>query len=160
MALSVEILVGHQGWERDVTELEALTIQVLNRVAVELKLPDAELSVCFADDTHITQLNTQFRGKEKPTNILSFQQYDDLEELRAAEEPVYLGDLILAYETIKNESNEQDKSFQHHVTHLLIHGFLHLCGFDHEVEDQANEMEGFEIQILSKLGIENPYETR
>lgn len=105
-----------------------------------------EVSVVLADDTFVQQLNKQYRGKDKPTNVLSFPNDD---------EP--LGDIILAYDTIEREALAQDKSFRNHAIHLIIHGLLHLLGHDHERALEAEKMESAEIKILKKLGINNPY---
>lgn len=108
-----------------------------------------ELSIVLADDAFIQQLNKQYRSKDKPTNVLSFPQ----------DHPDMLGDIILAHETIATEANDQNKSFENHVTHLIVHGVLHLLGLDHEDDKEADEMEALEIKILLHLGIKNPYET-
>jgi len=111
----------------------------------------AAVSVVLADDAFVRQLNHRYRGHDKPTNILSFA--DD-------SEPDYLGDLILAFETIQAEAQTQGKLLSHHVTHLLIHGCLHLQGYDHEAEAEAEQMEAYEIELLAAQGIANPYEIR
>jgi len=108
----------------------------------------SELTIVLADDALVHSLNKQFRGKDKPTNVLSFPE---------ASPSAYLGDVILAFETIKREAAEQHKTFQSHATHLIIHGVLHLLGHDHEDEKDAHAMEQLEIKILKKLGISNPY---
>lgn len=105
-----------------------------------------ELTVVLADDAFIRELNKTYRGKNKPTNVLSFSG-----------EGSHLGDIILAIETIEREAEEQNKSFRHHATHLIVHGVLHLQGHDHENKVMANDMERKEIKILKKLGINNPY---
>ena len=117
------------------------------------------ISVLFTDDAHIKDLNREYRGYDKPTNVLSFPGYD--EELLAvlpSTENVPLGDIILAFETIRDEAISQNKPFEHHVKHLFVHGLLHLLGFDHEIETDAAVMEHLEIDILSFLSIPNPYE--
>ncbi len=117
---------------------------------------NAEISVVLCDDEFIRTLNRDYRQKDKPTNVLSFPQTD----FRKGEKPgnpAPLGDLILAYPTIAREAEEQKKSFQSHFTHLIVHGTLHLLGYDHETADEAEEMEGIEIIALKELGIENPY---
>ncbi len=108
-----------------------------------------ELSIVLADDAFIQALNKQYRDKDKPTNVLSFPQDD----------PGLLGDVILAYETVAAEAEAQNKSLKDHVTHLIVHGILHLIGHDHEEDGEAETMEALEIAVLSNLGIKNPYET-
>lgn len=114
----------------------------------------SELSLVFTDNKHIKKLNNNWRRVDKATNVLSFPAY----ELKIGETPApILGDIIFAFETIKEQAISQHKSFEHHLSHLFIHGFLHLLGFDHETEEQANKMEPLECEILTKLHIPNPY---
>lgn len=114
-----------------------------------------EIAVVLADDAFVKDLNSQYRGKNKPTNVLSFPTSSLTPDLR----PLIpdLGDIILALETIENEAKEQGKTFRSHAIHLLVHGFLHLLGYDHIEDKQAEIMEKLEIKILRKLGISNPY---
>ncbi|MGB0719887.1 MAG: rRNA maturation RNase YbeY [Bdellovibrionales bacterium] len=107
-----------------------------------------DISVVLADDDFVRTLNRDYRAKDKPTNILSFPQ-----------DPPMLGDLVLAYETITREAADQNKTFNDHLTHLIVHGSLHLLGYDHETEAEATEMESLEIEILADLGLKNPYES-
>lgn len=122
----------------------------------ELSGASGEISVVLCDDQFIRKLNRDYRHKDKPTNVLSFPQID-FRGGEAPGDPVPLGDLILAFPTIAREAGEQNKSFQAHFTHLIVHGTLHLLGYDHEENDEAEEMEAIEIIALKKLGIENPY---
>lgn len=108
----------------------------------------AELSILFTDDAAMRRLNAAWRGKDKPTNVLSFPQTGPL-----------LGDIVLAAETIAREARLADKPLEDHMAHLIIHGFLHLLGYDHEVESQAEEMEALERAALSRMGIADPYAT-
>lgn len=112
-----------------------------------------EISLVLADNDFVQKLNRDYRGKDKPTNVLSFPQDP---EPGAAE--IHLGDVVMAYETVLKESAEQNKLFGNHVTHLLVHGILHLLEYDHENDEEAEEMESLEIRILETLGIKNPYE--
>lgn len=122
-----------------------------------------EISIVLADDAFVHSLNRTWRGKDKPTNVLSFPQLEGMEEDDFPdlpdEERVSLGDLVLALETLERESAEQDKALRAHFAHLLVHGTLHLLGYDHERgEADAQEMEDMEIKILGQLGYKNPYE--
>lgn len=108
------------------------------------------VALVLSDDAHIQQLNRDFRGKDKPTNVLSFPS-DEAEEW---------GDIIVSEPTLRREAEEQQKRFSDHMTHMLVHGMLHLLGYDHEIEAEADEMEALEIAILAELGVENPYENR
>ncbi len=111
--------------------------------------PDAELSVALADDAMVQRLNREYRAKDKPTNVLSFP---------AAHGPL-LGDVILAYETLLAEAKEEGLAPADHLTHLTIHGLLHLLGYDHETEADAVAMESMETSILAGLGISDPHAT-
>jgi probable rRNA maturation factor len=106
-------------------------------------------------------LNKSYLGKDKPTNVLSFPQYNlhngDFSSYLKAKNRFFLGDIAVSYQRVYTESNEQAKAFLVHFVHLVIHGFLHRCGFDHIDDKQAEEMENLEIKILKELGIENPY---
>lgn len=110
-----------------------------------------ELSVVLTDDTEIQVLNKEYRDKDKPTNVLSFP---------ISPPASMLGDIVLAKGVIEREAKEKTISFEAHLTHLLIHGFLHLQGYDHQNDSEAAIMEQLEIKALSTLGIDNPYEIR
>lgn len=112
-----------------------------------------ELSLVLADDTMVQELNNKWRGKDKPTNVLSFPA-DDFD---IPDAPRLLGDVILALETVEREAVAQNKVFDHHLTHLVIHGVLHLLGFDHIEEDEADIMEAMEVKLLAEVNIANPY---
>lgn len=113
-------------------------------------------SIKFSDDADVRDLNKTYRHKDKSTNVLSFPD-GSLDELDNGDDAIYLGDIILAYETIKNESEDQNKSFEAHLTHLILHGTLHLLGYDHIHEEDAQEMEQLEVALLKRLGYKNPY---
>jgi probable rRNA maturation factor len=112
----------------------------------------AELSVVLTDDAEQQELNRQWRGIDKPTNVLSFPQIEPFAPVAGL-----LGDIILARETLEREAAELGTSFTDHFTHLLVHGFLHLLGYDHVEEADALAMEALETQILQSLGIADPY---
>ncbi len=116
---------------------------------------DARGSITFAfcDDAHVRTLNHAWRGKDAPTNVLSFPDGDADEDGR-----VHLGDVILAYETLAREAGALDIAFDDHLAHLLLHGCLHLLGYDHITDDDAAAMEGLETRLLAKLGIKDPYQ--
>lgn len=113
-----------------------------------------ELSILFTDDAAIRELNREWRGKDRATNVLSFPAVP----LAPGDAPgPLLGDLALASETIATEAREMGIGFDAHLTHLLVHGFLHLLGYDHVEEAEAEEMEGLETRILVSLGLSDPY---
>lgn len=116
------------------------------------KLKSAALSILLTNDKEVRALNAQYRGKDKPTNVLSFPDGEVIGGVRQ------LGDVAMAYETIAREAKAQKKPLKAHVTHLTIHGVLHLLGYDHESESDAETMESIEINILKRMGIANPYE--
>ena len=119
-----------------------------------------EVSVKLSDDSEVHSLNKAYRGKDKPTNVLSFPQVqpDLLETLANTDDgEALLGDIILAYETCRAEASAKNVGFADHVSHLIVHGSLHLLGYDHENEIDAGLMENCEINALATLGIANPY---
>jgi probable rRNA maturation factor len=118
-----------------------------------------ELSVRLGGDPQVRELNARWRGKDKPTNVLSFPQLDPV-ELKAAQEPgpeLMLGDLVLARGVCEREAAEKDISLEDHAAHLVVHGTLHLLGYDHQDEASASEMESREVRALARLGIADPY---
>lgn len=133
--------------------------------ATALQAPhlDCEISILFADDSELQRLNSDWRGKDKPTNILSFpmwSRHDAAQHLAAGQGSFLLGDLALAHETIAREALDEGKSLSDHLMHLLVHGTLHLLGHTHEAEAEAQVMEALEIRILASLGIADPYAAR
>jgi len=113
---------------------------------------DVSLTILLTSDAEVQALNKQYRGKDKPTNVLSFPDGD-----RGEDGALQLGDIALAYETVMREAEAQEKTFAAHLAHLVIHGVLHLLGYDHEEEDEAEAMEALEIALLATMGIANPY---
>ncbi len=155
MTISADILVEADGWPPEAA-LQALTDRALAAcLAADLPLfaGDAEVSLVFTDDERIRVLNRQYRGKDAPTNVLSFPAAP----LFAGRLGPPLGDIVLARETIAAESGAQGLEFADHLTHLIVHGFLHLLGYDHETDDEAVVMERLETAILGRLAIADPY---
>ena len=113
-----------------------------------------EVSIVLADDDTVHALNRQYRGIDKPTNVLSFPT-EKWEE--GGGQPVLIGDVVLGFETVKREAELADKPLGHHVSHLIVHGILHLLGYDHETDSDAAEMEPLETAILERLNIPDPY---
>lgn len=119
---------------------------------------DCEIGIACVDLEESHQLNLQYREKDKPTNVLSFPS-DIPEEVLPMLDALPLGDLVICIPVVLQEALEQKKNAQNHFAHLLVHGVLHLLGYDHETSDEdAEEMEGLEIEILAKLNIANPYQ--
>ena len=119
-----------------------------------------EISVRLTGDQEVRALNAEWRGKDKPTNVLSFPMADehDLSASKVVESELLLGDIILARGVCETEAGDKGVSVEDHAAHLIIHGTLHLLGYDHHDEDEATDMERREIRALHRLGIANPYE--
>jgi probable rRNA maturation factor len=114
----------------------------------------AELAIVLTNDSAVRELNRTWRGKDEPTNVLAFPTDPQAGPHRV------LGDVVIAYETLAREAKTERKPFDHHLAHLAVHGFLHLCGYDHETDRQAAAMERLETAILARLGIPDPYFAR
>ena len=113
-----------------------------------------EISVTLTGDEQVRALNAKWRGKDKPTNVLSFPAFP---LVQGAPLPPMLGDIVLAAETVAREAALEDKPVENHITHLVVHGLLHLLGYDHETDAEAEAMEAMEVAILGRLGIDNHY---
>ncbi|MDX2234601.1 MAG: rRNA maturation RNase YbeY [Hyphomonadaceae bacterium] len=148
MALEIEAAVEAAGWAEALGEdPESLAERVL-RAAAAGERAEGAVSVLFADDAALRDLNRTWRGKDAPTNVLSFPAPPGM---------AALGDIALALETIVTEAAAQGKTINAHATHMLTHGFLHLLGYDHDADDDAETMETRERAILAGLGIDDPY---
>ncbi|MEL7189366.1 MAG: rRNA maturation RNase YbeY, partial [Pseudomonadota bacterium] len=129
-------------------------------VARELACMRLQTSVLFTSDAEVHTLNREWRDRDKPTNVLSFPMLTraELFDLAADGPPVMLGDIALAYETCAREAEEKSIPLEHHAAHLIIHGLLHLAGYDHvHSDEEAEAMEALEIRALAKMGIPDPY---
>lgn len=115
----------------------------------------AELAIVLGDDALLRDLNRTWRGQDKPTNVLSFAAGEDAPPAPGA--PLLLGDVVLGFETVAAEAAQQEKPLAHHLAHLVIHGVLHLLGFDHQEAAEAARMEALETRILAGIGIPDPY---
>lgn len=148
-------------------DIEALCETAIGATLVHLCLPlDAEVSILACDDARIATLNAEFRAKPTPTNVLSWPS-EERAAMRAGGLPsppepdpsgmIELGDIAISYDTCAAEARTAGKNIAHHVTHLVVHGTLHLLGYDHENEQDAALMEGLEVEILGKMGLDDPY---
>ena len=156
-----EVLVVADGWQSEPDA--AAVIQRAIAAAAEMVDADtgeAELAVMLTDDAGIRTLNNNWRGIDKPTNVLSFPALPPTGSGGPDQAPRMLGDIAIAYETTRKEADDEQKPFDHHLSHLAIHGFLHLMGYDHETDDDAEAMESLEQDILAQLGIPDPYADR
>lgn len=153
--IDIDIAVEAGDWP-DEAELRLLAERAAAAALTHLgQASDAsELSILFTDDAHIRALNRDWRGKDKPTNVLSFPAF---ETVPGDPLPLLLGDIVLARETIAAEAALEEKPLDHHLCHLVVHGLLHLLGYDHEDEAEAERMEALERRILSELAIPDPY---
>lgn len=145
MSLNVTIQLRDAKWKA-LLKPYCKTVEQACEAAFGSTKKNQEISIVLADDTFVRKLNRNFRGKDKPTNVLSFSG-----------EGEHLGDIVLARQTILREAKEQKKNPRDHAVHLIVHGMLHLAGHDHEQSKDASTMEALEIKILKKLGIANPY---
>jgi probable rRNA maturation factor len=156
-----EVLVVAGCWQ---TEPDAETVidRAIATAAeiVNADLGEAELAVMLTDDAGIRTLNSNWRGIDKPTNVLSFPALPPTGAGGPDDAPRMLGDIAIAYETTRREADDEQKPFDHHLSHLAVHGFLHLIGYDHETDNDAEAMETLEAEILAQLGIPDPYGDR
>lgn len=146
----IEIEVEAEGWTDAIDDVEA----VVERAAgAALGAETGGVVILLTDDETVRDLNARFRGKDRPTNVLSFPAAD----MPGLTGPPPLGDIVLAYGVCVREATEQSKTLGNHLTHLVVHGVLHLLGRDHEAEVEAEAMESEERTILASLGVEDPY---
>lgn len=153
MILRVEVTIESDDWSA-VGDIESLASRAVSAAAQESGLvfaPGAEVSLLFSDDARIRSLNAAWRGRDEATNVLSFASGEPIEQA------LLLGDIVLAIETAWGEAQAQRKPFVDHLTHLIVHGFLHLVGFDHDSDADADAMEDMERTILGRLGMDDPY---
>lgn len=165
MKITIALIKEHKGW-RDHKDINTALTRSIAKYILSLfpnfkRVKKVEMAILLTGNQHITELNHQFRGKNKPTNTLSFPdmtiETNKILELKLDEEYINLGDIAFGYETIVTEAKEQGKDFNHHFIHLLAHGILHLLGFDHENDADAEIMEKLEIDILEHFSIKSPY---
>ena len=149
--LSVDLVCEAGDWGA-LADAEPVIQRAADAVAAwpSLLKTNAAVSIALSSDAEVAVLNRQFRSKPKPTNVLSFPAGGGLPD-------GFLGDIILAAETVVHEAREQETPLGHYVQHLVVHGILHLLGFDHETPADAERMESLEIAILADLGVANPY---
>jgi probable rRNA maturation factor len=155
MMLRVEFAATSRRW-RAAPAVRTLARQAIAAAEAECAValrPGAELCIHLADDAHVRELNAHWRGLDKATNVLSFPAADAA-RIEAAR---LLGDIVLAFETVAREAEAEGKPIVDHYRHLVVHGFLHLIGFDHERDDEAQRMEAMETRILARLGVADPY---
>jgi len=146
----IDVLIESDLWKGSDDAAPAAR-RAIAEAAATLSTPGAELAIVLTDDSAIRLLNRTWRGVDAATNVLSFPTG------RTGGDPLLIGDVVLAYETIAAEASAEAKPFAHHVAHLAVHGFLHLLGYDHERKKDAEAMERLERDILQRLAIPDPY---
>ena len=154
----IDIVLQAGDWPDEAEILDIVSNAIAATVdTAKLRFPnEAELSVVLSNDEQVQILNKSWRKIDRPTNVLSFP----VEDVAIGEMPgLLLGDIVLSIETITKEAAEQGISFNNHLSHLVIHGFLHIFGYDHIEDQEAEQMEALETACLGRLGIANPYAT-
>jgi probable rRNA maturation factor len=163
---TVDVLISAAAWSRALPSAAAVCRKAARAAwaggapaALKRRAAATELSVVLATDAAIRKLNATYRGKDKPTNVLSFPAGDGNAPAAHVGAPgeVILGDVVVAYGTVAKEANESGKPLKDHLSHMVVHGVLHLLGYDHEAAPDAETMESLETKILSELGVPDPY---
>ena len=158
--LKIDVLVHSEHW-KNAAAAKNVVRRALKQAATALSTKTAELAIVLTDDAAMRRLNRIWRGIDAPTNVLSFatkNSGDQLDEQSGGQfVGNHLGDIVLAYETVKREAHRDGKAFDHHLAHLVVHGFLHLLGYDHGNDAQARRMETTERAILRDLGVPDPH---
>jgi probable rRNA maturation factor len=159
-AISIEVLVQSPKWKAE-PRAAAIVRKAIRTAAIAASTPRAELAIVLTDDSAIKALNRDWRGQDKPTNVLSFPAANPRGPKRASSATfLSLGDVVIAFETTAREARADRKALKHHLAHLAVHGFLHLIGYDHDKDRDARKMESLEVAILAGLGVADPYAVR
>ena len=160
----IDVSVSCRLWEEALPNAPALSRNAARAVLLEYgpDLTHVEASIVLADDAFVKGLNRDYRDRDRPTNVLSFPAQEPDPGLRAPAEtlpgePVMLGDVVVAYETAAAEATDEGKTLGDHLSHLVVHGMLHLLGHDHQTPVAAEAMEKLEVDVLDGLDIANPY---
>ena len=155
----LNICINSDTWQTEdkFNEWQNTLSKVLDATIKTMDLKNCEVNLLLTDNDEIQQLNCDFRNIDAPTNVLSFPQYEALEEFVPDPNNMCIGDIAIAYETVKSEAIEFNKPFFDRCTHLFVHGTLHLLGLDHVEVDERTEMERIETEILAQFNIKDPY---
>jgi probable rRNA maturation factor len=153
---AVDIIVASPLWD-GLPRVKPVLRRAVRAAASPTAIPESELSIVLTDDAAIKELNRRWRGRDEPTNVLSFPAPA---VTSGAGEPRHLGDVVIAYETATREAIAQGLPIDHHLAHLAVHGLLHLLGYDHESDGEAETMEQLERDILATLDVPDPYAGR
>jgi probable rRNA maturation factor len=162
-AAEIDVAIACPAWTEALADAEAWTRRAAQQALAiaktdgrEIAAP-AELSVVLGDDALVRRLNRDYRGQDRPTNVLSFPAWSPRDDGAPASVPLLLGDVVVSLETARAEAAAEEKPLAHHLCHLVIHGALHLLGYDHEREAEADRMERLEAAALARLGVPDPY---
>jgi len=165
----LNIVEDEPRWAENIADIGAVVEEVKEAAFTYVKAKEnlpilqaekpLKVNLCLSNDAKVQELNRDFRGLDKPTNVLSFANLDyaDFAEQNSPFAEIELGDIIIAYETMAKEAEEENITLYAHFCHLLAHGFLHILGYDHIADDEAEYMENLEKAILQKLDIADPY---
>lgn len=160
-SLNVIVRIEDEAWLGDLPAAHALSsdaaLAALAGSSSQAMARSIEVGLLLTSDEAMRALNRDYRGQDRPTNVLAFEAGEPEGEAMAAGQTLLLGDVVLARETLLREAQAQDKAPADHLRHLVVHGVLHLLGFDHEAEAEAARMEAAEIEILDSLGVADPY---
>lgn len=151
--IDVNLEAGRWPGEKDLLHLAGAAIRATLSTGGLQVTDNSEVSLLFTDDDAIRKLNGQWRDKDKPTNVLSFPGSDPVDDVYGP----LLGDIVFGFETIEREARDMGVDFSDHLSHLTVHGLLHLFDYDHQTDEEAELMEGLEKTILASLGIDDPY---
>ena len=155
--IKLEIIIQNQKLWKDLDNIFCIMVlDLLSKIIEDKNERKTSVSILLTDDLYMKEMNKKWRKSEKATNVLSFPVNKQIKE----EDYFFIGDIVLSYETILSECKLRKKTFKDHFLHLLVHGFLHLLGYNHNNRRNEKEMEELEVNYLSKLNIKNPYEIR
>ncbi len=159
--LTLEVTVATDGWHEAVAAPEKVAARAA-RAAYTAASPDlgrsSEAAVVLTDNAEVQILNRDYRNEDRATNVLSFLAFDEDDIARLpADAPLILGDVVIALETATAEARAEAKTAEDHLSHLVVHGMLHLLGHDHKTDDEATIMERLEVDVLGQLGVADPY---
>lgn len=147
-----DVIVEDERWTSALGDVAAFADECRAATRARVAAVGGGAALLFADDATLRDLNHRYRGFDKPTNVLSFPAIG-----ADGSGATFMGDIAFAYETCAREAEEQGVAFRDHAAHLIVHGLLHLAGFDHEADDDAERMESLETEILARLGVGDPY---
>lgn len=156
----IAVSVADDAWTRALADAKAVCRRAARAALAGTDNEDAEISILLTGDAQVRDLNRDYRDRDEPTNVLSFQSFPAVGEKAPPTPPGaprMLGDVIVAYETAEKEARRDGKSLGGHLQHLIVHGVLHLQGFDHQTAAEARKMESREISVLKTLGVGDPY---